>query len=177
MTSGLAFYHGPGDWIDAAIRTMTRSPFSHVELVVKLCPNAGEPMQAIGASWRDRGVRQKRIKFDLERWTLLETPWAPQDAAEYAFRKIGASYDLSGILFSQVFALRRQDARRWFCSELCASALGLGAPETFSPGSLFSVVQDLNRVWAQGVKMKSASGHLNRRQAPNLEQLFITDED
>lgn len=145
MTLSLAFYCGQGDWIDAAIRKVTRSRFSHVELVLR----TKHGTTVIGASWRDRGVRTKAIEFRPDAWAMIPVPWAPQDAFRRAELQIGARYDLVGVLFSQFFAFRREDHSRWFCSELCAFALGLGAPETFSPGSLFSAALDLNRVWSK----------------------------
>lgn len=143
MTLSLAFYCGQGDWIDAVVRKITRSPFSHVELV----QSTQEGDLAIGASWRDRGVRAKFIRFHPENWTMVQVPWAPDNAFIRARRLIGARYDLVGVMLSQFLSLRREDRSRWFCSELCAYALGLSAPETYSPGSLFLATKDFNRLW------------------------------
>lgn len=158
MTIALAFYRGKGDWIDATIRAVTRSEFSHVELVRSQSADLLGRFDIIGASWRDRGVRERTMPLDREHWTLLPVPWATDRAYDRAAQHLGARYDLVGVMFSQLLALRREDDSRWFCSELCAYALRLGAPETFSPGSLFSAVQDLNRVWVQGATQDFGPG-------------------
>jgi len=53
---------------------------------------------------------------------------------------LGAGYDYTGILFSQVLAFGRHDESRWFCSEIIAASLGLPNPQRVSPQFLFDVV-------------------------------------
>lgn len=67
----------------------------------------------------------------------------PRIAAE-----AGRSYDLTGLIGAQLFNLRRHSRRRWFCSELCAYALGLPRPSSFAPGDLHAFVTWANMVWA-----------------------------
>lgn len=152
MTLMLAFYKGEGDWIDRAVRWATRSPYSHVEMLLHdRHPTHSGWFGGLSSSIRDGGVRRKTITITPGHWHFVDLPWADAEAAwQFAFQQIGARYDLPGILGSQIVALRRQSPDRWFCSELCAAALGMGQPETLSPGGLYARVADMNRAFALG---------------------------
>lgn len=147
----LAFYKAPGTWQDALIRRFTRAPYSHVELLIDR-PQGATPItaRAVSSSIRDGGVRVKAITFDPSKWQFVDLPWADDQACWKAVQRVGAPYDLMGILFSQVLAARLQSADRWFCSELCAWALDLATPETLSPAGLFDRVTEMNRAYDLG---------------------------
>jgi hypothetical protein len=156
MTLALAFYRGRGRWDDCVIRAVTRSPFAHVELTE--WPGRDGPGDAprpsLSASGRDGGVRLKQIAFKGDRWTFVQPmPWAPADAWHRAAAEIGAGYDYRGILMTFAVPLRRQHPDRWFCSELCAHALGLPDPHTYAPGDLYHWVRALNAAWHKGRMM------------------------
>lgn len=148
----LAFFKGQGNWVDRIIRLVSRSPYSHVELIA-------EPMirdQAGGficysSSPRDGGVRIKPIVLKDGHWDVVPVEWYAGDVRAIFRANDGARYDWIGILFSQFLNWRRQDKKRWFCSEIIATALGLPNPESFSPGSLKATVEKLNLVHRQGV--------------------------
>lgn len=144
----LAFYKGTGHIDDRVIRWVTRSAFSHVELLASP-PTAGAGL-AWSASGRDGGVRCKVITFHPDRWLFEPVPWAPANTFDRIRPELGKPYDYRGILFTQLFNLRRHSARRWFCSELCAYALGLAEPQEFSPGSLCRRVREMNRAFELG---------------------------
>lgn len=157
MNLALAFYRGRGRLDDRVIRAVTRSPFSHVELTLwpGCWPSVGVTQPAVSASGRDGGVRCKRIAFAPARWKLVPLrPWAPEDASARAEAEIGAGYDFGGILLTFAVPLRRQHPDRWFCSELCAHALGLPDPHTYAPGDLYHWVRALNAAWRKG-RMKA----------------------
>lgn len=148
----LAFYKGRGRWDDRLIRWATRSRFSHVELLrVNAPPADGDAARAVSASGRDGGVRCKTITFRKSNWEFLPVPWVDaSEAHARAVQEFLKDYDYKGILLSQVLAISRQDPSRWFCSELCAYALGLPMPHTYSPGQLYRLVRHLNAVAAGG---------------------------
>jgi len=144
----LAFYKGAGRLDDRIIRAVTRSQFSHVELVRSY---AWPDCHSISASGRDGGVRIKGIRFDPKRWHVVHLlDWVPQDAWTRAEAHLGAAYDYRGILLSQALPLRRHAADKWFCSELCGEALGLRNPHRLAPGDLHSVVLDMNAAFMRG---------------------------
>lgn len=140
----LAFYKGRASnpWHraqDAAIRFATRSLYSHVELI------AGDAEfkkvhECLSSSGRDGGVRVKVMALKPANWDLVQLNVPPENPVRFVRDRIGAGYDYTGLLFSQVLALSRHDRSRWFCSEICGAALGLPAPHRLSPQMLFDVV-------------------------------------
>lgn len=143
----LAFYKGTGYWFDRITRFVTRGRFSHVELVFS-------DGVAASASFRDKGVRFKRIEFDPARWVFRELDvsdpalrallgtWdqaALEEAARAWFSdNEGAPYDvlgLAGFVWRRITGLRR--AR--FCSEAVMEALGFAEAWRFCPNTMAAV--------------------------------------
>lgn len=147
----LASYKGNGNFTDRLIRFGTRSSYSHCELVYcDEVPNPGETHSCISASGRDGGVRVKDVTFKPGNWDFTAVPWAPADAWDRIAEHVGKRYDYVGILFSQVFNFKRNDAKKWFCSEICAMGLGFDVPQHYSPGDLKRVAEEHNRTYAFG---------------------------
>jgi hypothetical protein len=107
------------------------------------------------SSSRDGGVRIKPIVLKEDHWDVIPVEWYPGDVSALFHQHDGAKYDYAGIIFSQFFNWRRQNQKRWFCSEIIATALGLPNPESFSPGSLKATVEKLNLVHRQGITERS----------------------
>lgn len=111
------------------IQYWTGSPYSHCELVVDgLC---------YSSSAMDGGVRCKAIDLDLEKWDVIDLPWA--DGAQVAayFRETDHHrYGWAGLVTSQLLNLNRETAGAQFCSQWCGAALGLPAPSSLSPRTL-----------------------------------------
>jgi hypothetical protein len=144
----LAGYVGRGTLIDRTIRAVSQSRFSHTELVrASRMPKVGEQHDCISSSLRDDGVREKRIAFDPGKWEFHEVPWAPPGAWERAGERLGLPYDLPGIMFSHVARFARHRETAWFCSEICADAIGLGDAFRYSPGTLMRAVAERNAQW------------------------------
>ena len=148
----LAFYKGRGDWLDRVIRWVTRSPYSHVEIVALTghATTAGHMQaEAVSASYRDGGVGQRRIDLNPDHWDLVTVPWTiPARVWGRALVEAGAGYDYAGLILSQLLHLRRGSGRRWFCSELVAHALDLPRPSSYSPGDLHDLVTMINDISA-----------------------------
>ena len=154
----LAFYNGRdnGTWLDRLIaghdRGADKGPFSHVELVFNRTPGTYD--LCFSSSWRDGGVRFKRIRLDdARRWTLIELPVSRQRAAlvrDWCLRRLGGRYDVPGVLAFKL-PLVRQGLNWWFCSEICTAALqqaGLFAaiqPHRVSPNRLHRLALPLAR--------------------------------
>ncbi|WP_052265148.1 hypothetical protein [Ruegeria sp. ANG-R] len=140
----LAFYKGRSAdfWsraTDAVIRAATRGRYSHVEFIpgpVEL----GSEYVCLSSSGRDGGVREKMIHLSPEHWDLVELAIPSADPEAYIRERIGAPYDYPGLILSHFFAFGGHDKARWFCSELCAAALGLPDPHRVSPQMLFDIV-------------------------------------
>ena len=127
---------------DSLIRWWTRSPFSHVELVIDGLWYTSSP--------RDGGVRSKKLKYKKEHWTLLNlnlTDEQVEDVKSFFNGEIGKKYDILGIVFSQIFFLGKDMRNEWFCSEICLAALQeCGVlddklnPALYAPGDLMNLV-------------------------------------
>ena len=144
MAFALAFYTGTGDWRDRLIRFVTRSPYSHVEFVWLDGEMDGKHL-CVSASPRDGGVRHAYINLSSGRWEVVDLVFElPVDLIGFWSLEDGAGYDWYGLVFSQFFNLRRHRTNRWFCSEICAAALGLPHPAKYSPGELKDMVVWLN---------------------------------
>jgi len=144
MTVTLAFYKGRGNSVfqrfqDGIIRSVTRGIYSHVELISGDAMH-GQTAVCLSASGRDGGVREKRILLKPESWDLVSMPLASEAPCQFIRDRLGARYDYAGLMLSQVLAFGRHDPDKWFCSEICAAALGLPNPQRVSPQFLFDVV-------------------------------------
>jgi hypothetical protein len=138
-----AFYKGthaglPGIY-NRLVRWWTRSPYSHVELIL---PAFGS---AASSSAMDGGVRFKAIDFDAALWDFVDLPADLSDGAEAWFNQhYGDGYDYLGNVHFVLSAVG-DDKRKWFCSEAVAAALGMPNPERFDPGTLHAALTFLNQ--------------------------------
>lgn len=111
------------------IQYWSGSIYSHSELVVEgVC---------YSSSIMDKGVRAKVIDLDPDKWDVIELPWADAGAVlEYFAKTDGFSYGWFSMIASQLFNRNQTDKTSQFCSEWCASALGMPNPSTYSPKTL-----------------------------------------
>lgn len=149
----IAFYYGPGKFHDRVVRFATRSKFSHCELVqAPATPNPGDSAPCLSSSGRDGGVREKIITFKPDRWTFVELPWAPANAWSVAQAELGKPYDYYAMIWTHLLNFRGEDREKWFCSELCAHALGMGMPNVYSPGDLYRALEDQGDVAGRALR-------------------------
>jgi hypothetical protein len=135
----LAFYKARGTIADRMIRLITRSDYSHVEILpgCMVPPQPSFEWDSFSSSGRDGGVRLKRIRFDEGSWDFVAVPWADDDRIQNAMiSEVGLGYDWIGLFLSQLLNLRRGSSRRWFCSEMVAHVLEMPTPYALSPGDL-----------------------------------------
>lgn len=157
----LAFYRGEGRFLsDTLVQRVTRSEFSHCELFVsKTPPLAGETHRCISAAGKFGGVYIREVTFREGAYEFVPVPWAPDDTFERAARHLGGGYDYWGLLMTQCINMRRHTPDRWFCSKLCARAMGLADPHTYAPGDLKRVIEEHNRTYfaaQQGLAARKA---------------------
>ena len=128
------------DWLT---RILTRGQYSHTEIAVREHPQASV-YTCYSASIRDGGVRTKVMPLPAAKWDLIPLP-STLEAHEQLQRvwaeTRGQGYDLRGAL-GIAFGLP-QNRRRWFCSEWCATALGLPDCWRWSPNDLAAIVPAL----------------------------------
>lgn len=123
----LALYKGSGNFYDKLIRTVTRSKYSHCELVIDgLC---------YSSSPRDGGVRMKYIDLTDGKWDVIDVPGEQIWALDWFINNIGRKYDWLGAITSVLpFSLGSKD--KFFCSEACAIMMGLDNPQHRKPHTL-----------------------------------------
>ena len=131
----------PHKWHDIGGRVIcawTRSPYSHVEIVINgVC---------YSSSLRDGGVRPNVIDLTPSWWRVIPIGWRDEADALLVFEQHkGKPYGWGDLITQHVLRLPVDDPGL-LCSELCALMLGL--PEStargMSPGQLVEYVISRN---------------------------------
>lgn len=116
----------------------TRGRFSHAEWVA---PDG----VCWSSSYRDGGVRSKRIDLHSGRWVLVTVPATPDELAahrHWCALHQGAQYDWPSLL-GFVLPWRVSVALWWFCTEALAAMRGLATPRQWHPAKLFEHLASL----------------------------------
>lgn len=123
----MAFYKGKGNWLDALVRFVTRSEYSHCEIVID------------GVCWssspRDGGVRRTQINLQSGHWDVIDIQGNEASAELWFKSREGAGYDWIGLIRT-VIPYFPHSKTKWFCSEACGAALGMRS-DAMSPKDLF----------------------------------------
>jgi len=120
-----------------AIQWWTGSIYSHCELVVD--------GWCYSSSAMDKGVRRKQINLDPEKWDVIALPWVRgEDVLAYFEFTDHHFYGWAGLVYSQVFNRNWSGESHQFCSQWCASAMGLPNPASYSPGTLADIARFVN---------------------------------
>lgn len=142
----LALYRGRRDgtgikvWVarfsDWFTRVLTRGRYSHCEIAVR--NDDSDTYTCYSSSVRDGGVRCKTMPLPSDKWDLIELPITVHDRLQQVWQSTkGRPYDWPGAL-GVVFKTRNR-ADKWFCSEFCASVIGLPESWRFSPNDLSAI--------------------------------------
>ena len=116
---------------------------SHVELIEGRA-EYDLPALCLSSSGRDGGVREKLITLRRSHWTLVYLDRDPLGPVDFIRERIGAKYDYTGVFLAQALGFHLHRPDKWFCSEICADALGLPKPHTWHPQRLFEYVKPCN---------------------------------
>lgn len=150
MSVFIAFYRGdssrPGlvRFKDRAVRMVTRSIYSHCEIAIGPVDYDDDVHNGIvefvcySASFRDGGVRAKRMLLPRDKWDLIEVSASTRDVTNFYKKHQGKKYDIAGVVGFLLFC--RGNDEKWFCSEFCAEFLELRDAWRYSPGQLFALV-------------------------------------
>lgn len=123
----VAFYKytghsGISGLFDKLVRTVTKGPYSHCELIF---PDG----IAYGSSLQDGGCRFKQIVFDQDKWDFIELPKLSPACISWIERfciaELGSPYDFPGV-FRFLLPRIRESKQSWFCSEIVCAALQEG---------------------------------------------------
>lgn len=133
----VAFYKGTRPGIagiySVGVRTWTRSPYSHAEIIFS-------DGMAASSSFVDGGVRFKRIAFDPEHWDFVDIAGDESPVRQWFVDHEGKAYDLignAGFIIGPI----RDGSDKWSCAESIADALGYPEPWRYSPAILHSVIK------------------------------------
>lgn len=147
----VAFYKGPGTIFDKLIRLVTRSPYSHCELIFSedlLC-DSGWMFGAMPGE----GTRFKQMALNPAEWILVSVPVTrSQELLAFYFcrdeEKCG--YDYPGV-FRFLLPWFTESKEKWFCSEICTAAIQaaglplLMVPSQVHPGRLYEALRALRQ--------------------------------
>ena len=129
----IAFYKARyGQFFDKVIALFTFSKYSHCEIVF-------EDGMCASASVRDGGVRFKEIVMGV-RWDVYDLMVGIDEATvrQWFVDNDHQEYDLWGAIGS-AFGLNLSNDDKKFCSESCATVLGLDNT-VISPGALYELL-------------------------------------
>jgi hypothetical protein len=132
----IAFYKGQGNKFNQLIRWWTKSPYSHVELVIN--------GTWYSSSHMDGGVRSRRINPNPDHWDIYDIDGDENYALSVFSDELGAGYDWTGIIFSQIMPFGIHKPFNWFCNEIVGEMLRVDKPHRYSPGELKTLLTSRN---------------------------------
>lgn len=130
----IAFNKSNKTVLDKLIKFFTKSEYVHCELVTVKRVDKFYGYSA----YPGEGVRAKWISYDPNEWEFIKIPTV--DVKTFMEKTEGKKYDYLGVL-GFVFG-NNENPNRWFCSEWCATVLGIENPSKLSPGDLYKKIKD-----------------------------------
>lgn len=117
---------------DTLVKVLTLGEYSHCEIAIK----SASKYRCYSSSWRDGGVRVKRMSLPEDTWDLIDISHLVTEEEIMRFFEMtkGTEYDIIGLLSPLIGHFHSR--RRWFCSEWCAAAIGFDRPHKLSPVAL-----------------------------------------
>ena len=154
MNISIAFYKARGRRRDRLIRRWTRSPYSHVEILLM------DRKTLVGINPPTKNI----VKKSFPRKYTLKTDWdlvsisidreQEKRLLEFMSRTMGHKYDWIGMLLSNLIPFKVKQKNKWYCSEWVLEALLYAnilqtrkiSPYNhrgISPGELFILLQNI----------------------------------
>ena len=85
-------------------------------------------------------MRVKKMDLPSEKWDLIELPGVTAADLDRVWQAAqGKKYDWSGAIGTVLKIRQRPD--KWFCSEFCASVMGIDDGWRFSPNDLAAIAK------------------------------------
>lgn len=131
----IAFYKSNKTILDKLIKFFTKSDIVHCEVVTV---KRSEKFYGY-SSYPGEGVRAKWIKYNPDEWEFVKVE-GNYDVKEFLYKTAGKKYDYLGCL-GFVFG-NADNPNRYFCSEWCATLLGIKNPSKISPGKLYKILTE-----------------------------------
>jgi len=138
----LAFKKGDG-LLSSIIKYLTKSPYSHVELIVG--------NKWISSSPEDGGLYIRNLKPLKNNWDYIDITDKVENidyALSFAYSQIGTKYDYLGII--RIFTGITKKNNKWFCSEIVTVLLQKQQveevlflnPSHTTPGDLYDLFKE-----------------------------------
>lgn len=126
----IALYKNTDHTFNRLVSWWTKGPYSHTELILKTGMSGS-------SSFRDKGVRVKRIGYKPANWDFIVLPdtYDAKEAEKWFEEHAEDLFDVLGIIGFVLRALK-QSLNRWFCSESVLTALGRIDAWRFSPNDI-----------------------------------------
>ena len=112
--------------------------YSHCEIVFdKIYGHSDGKWMCCSADARTNEVRFKKIDIESRHWLIIDIPEIDTVEKEQQVFNLmktidGAKYDWKGIFLSFILPwFKKQDDKKWWCSEICAYVLNKFVNETF----------------------------------------------
>ena len=138
----VAFYCGTRKGVNGlysrGVRWLEKGSFSHCELYFPQGDSAS-------ASFIDKGVRFKDIKYTSGDWVFVDVSWADEKYARAYFEEHeDEDYDVLGNLRFLIGVVGHSKNKK-FCSEAVAEALQLKDGWLLAPNALYNVLTFINK--------------------------------
>lgn len=126
----IALYKNNEHTFNSLVSWWTKGPYSHCELIFR------DGMSA-SSSYRDGGVRFKRVGYKPANWDFIVLPslFNEDRAREWFTNHAGMGYDVLGIIGFVVGALPEAKGKS-FCSESLLTAIGFNQAYRFYPNHI-----------------------------------------
>jgi len=126
----IALYKAQDHLFNKAVAWWTKGLYSHTELIFSNGMSGS-------SSFRDGGVRVKKIAYKPEKWDFIVLPhgWHEGVAKDWFAYHAGEGYDNMGIV-GHVWPPTPDTKDRWVCSEAVLAALGYEESWRFGPNDI-----------------------------------------
>lgn len=125
----LAFYKSAnGDTLDSLIDLWSgRYGYSHVELVFdRISTDTSKGNLCFSSSPREGKCRFKNIHLTNKHWCVIDISCSKIEEEQFygkCFQFVNSKYDYYGIFFWYLFPLKKENPKKWWCSEIVSYVL------------------------------------------------------
>lgn len=132
----IAFYKDNSRLFDRLTQWWTKGKYSHCEIILSNGLSAS-------SSFRDNGVRLKKIKYDSTKWDFVDVAFADESKIiEWFANNQRKPYDLLGLL-GFMFRPICGSKSKYFCSEACAESLGWKESWRYDPNTFYITIKNM----------------------------------
>jgi hypothetical protein len=136
-----AFYKKKSTLLDRIICWWERGQYSHVEAILSVNDDA---TFTIASSVPGTGVRITTCSMSCDEWDIIEGPGDVETVRAWFANREGLPYDYRGLFGFVLRPTVGEDKGKYFCSEACATAIGMQEPWRFDPNAFADALRLTN---------------------------------